>query len=199
MLEPPPRLAVATGARQQADEAQVGRLVVRLALEQTQQQPDRRIVVVAGDASIGERGGHGEIRGPGLLPQRHVPVDVRVVLEHVADVHRLRRREHAGGGLPVTPSMLGEGGIGGGEEAVDIELDVIDVDTQRIPVGLHEVLGVVPLVGIEHRTHRRDGDRETTGELRIVVVGPQAIHRLLARQRSPAPREQHLEEVACLA
>ena len=87
----PPRLAVAAGGDQCADQRPVRVLVVRVLL-QNGQQVGVHLVRIAGVAGqSGQRAMGPEVGGARLLPQRRGPVGIRLILERIAHIGLLGR------------------------------------------------------------------------------------------------------------
>ena len=156
--------------------------------------------IVAGDAPVGERGRDREVRGTRLLPAARrasrrtdrprarrrctSPRPTRACRwrprRHPADAPRALRRRRRGSGRHRARRVRCRRAA-----------------NRRRPSRSTRRRSACPGSSTERTVANATESR--LASFGSSIVGPQPIHRLLARQRSPAPREQHLEQVACLA
>jgi hypothetical protein len=140
----------------------------------------------------------GDVHRPGLLAQRDGPVLVGILLEEVACVDGLGRRQTLAGGIHLAPATELEPGRGLRQETLHVDVEVLELEPDRFSAGGDEAVRIGAPLRVEDRAERAERHRKPVSDPSRVAVRPERLHENVARRGTSAAGDEELEQVARL-
>ena len=141
---------MASGTGERPHELDVRPLVVRIALQHSQQIARRIVEIGIRGCQQRERVRGGDVGHASLLAQHGRPLLVRVLLEEVARVRGLSGEQSLAGLVVASLSQETDPSVGVGEELFDVSRKRLGPQCDSALAARHVVVGIEPFLGVEH-------------------------------------------------